>query len=69
MVSSMIVLNQIGECLVKEYKNIREQELDKENKVEKFKKVKTKSLLQAQILQFSVTWKNINFICLDLFLN
>lgn len=40
ILSSIIVVNQVGECQFKEYKNIKELNINKEYKVERFQKVK-----------------------------
>ena len=42
MDSSIAVFNQIGECAFKAFKNIKEMELNKQYKIEKSQKVKTK---------------------------
>ena len=58
MTSSIPVFNQTVECTLKEFKNLRNLEICKEYKVEKFEKAKTK---MGPIL---FIWKSCKFIFL-----
>ena len=54
MDSSIAVLNQIGECGFKEFKNIKELELNKKYKNERFEKIKFGPSILCHLEEYKV---------------